>query len=121
MSAAGLCPPSARAANRRPSRDPHGQGCLLEEREMSMLSFTEARRRVLAIAIGCSGAVLVLCVPAAAAQVPPPTLTGESFAAGLFSPPAGLGSIAVTSATCDPAGSSSFSYQVSGPAAGPYL
>ena len=72
------------------------------------MSFTDAARRVLAIAIGCSVAVLALCVPAAAAaaQVPPPTLTGESFAAGLFTAPAGLGSIAVTSATCNPAGSS---------------
>ena len=89
---------------------------------MSKVSFTDSARRVLAIAIGCSVAVLVLCVPAAAtaAQVPPPTLTGESFAAGLFTTPAGLGSIAVTSANCNPAGSSSFSYQVSGPAAGPY-
>jgi hypothetical protein len=75
---------------------------------------------MLAIAIGCSVAVLALCVPAAAAQVPPRTLTGESFAAGLFTTPAGLGSIAVTSATCNPAGTSSFSYLVSGPATGPY-
>ena len=87
---------------------------------MSKVSFTGATRRVLAVAIGCSVAVLVLRVPAASAQVPPPTLTGESFAAGLFTTPAGLGSIAVTSASCNPAGSSSFSYRVSGPAAGPY-
>jgi len=90
---------------------------------MSRVSFTETTRRVPAIAAGCSVAVLVplvLCAPAAAAQAPPPTLTGESLAAGLFTTPAGLGSIAITSATCKPAASSSFSYQVSGPAAGPY-
>lgn len=90
---------------------------------MSWVSFTETTRRVLAIATGCSVAVLVplvLCAPAAAAQAPPPTLTGESLAAGLFTTPAGLGSIAITSATCKPSGSSSFSYEVSGPAAGPY-
>jgi len=75
---------------------------------------------VLAIAIGCLLSVLVLRVPAAAAQVPPPTLSGESFAAGLFTTPAGQGSIAVTSANCNPAGNSSFSYKVSGPATGPY-
>lgn len=87
---------------------------------MSMLPFTDAARRVFAIAIGSSVAMLVLCVPAAAAQVRPPTLTGESLAAGLFTTPPGLGSIAVTSAACNPAGNSSFSYRVSGPAAGPY-
>jgi hypothetical protein len=90
---------------------------------MSRVSFTETTRRGLAIATGCSVAVLVplvLCAPTAAAQAPPPTLTGESLAAGLFTAPAGLGSIAITSATCKPAASSSFSYQVSGPAAGPY-
>jgi hypothetical protein len=88
---------------------------------MSKVSFTEAARRVLGITIGSSVAVLTLSVPAAAAQVvPPPTLSGESFAAGLFTTPAGLGSIVVTSASCNPAGNSSFSYQVSGPAAGPY-
>jgi hypothetical protein len=78
---------------------------------------------LVAIAIGCSGAVLVplaLSAPAIAAQVPPPTLTGESFAAGLFTTPAGQGSITLTSASCDPAGTSTLSYQVSGPAAGPY-
>ncbi len=83
---------------------------------MSKVSITGAAL----LAVGCSVAVLELCVPAASAQAAPPTLTGESFAAGLFTTPAGLGSIAVTSASCNPAGNSSFSYQVSGPATGPY-
>lgn len=82
---------------------------------MSKVSFADVTRRVLAIAIGCSVAALVLGVPAAAAQVPPPTLNLESFVAG-----PGAGSIAVTSATCNPAGNSSFSYKVSGPASTPY-
>ena len=69
---------------------------------------------------GAAALALVAGGTAAAAQVPPSTLAGESFAAGLFTTPAGLGSIAVTSDNCNPAGSSSFSYQVSGPAAGPY-
>src|SRR5256714_14981822 len=63
-------------------------------------------------------AVLALNVPAASAQVPPPTLTGETFLGGLFTTePSSL----VTSASCDPTGTSTFTYQASGPAAGPYV
>jgi hypothetical protein len=74
-------------------------------------------RRVSAITIGCSAAVVVLAVPAAAAQVPPPTLNLELFTAAPFM---AVGSIAVTSATCNPAGDSSFRYRVSGSASTPY-
>ena len=63
-------------------------------------------------------AVLALNVPAASAQVPPPTLTGETFLGGLFTTePSSL----VTSASCDPTGTSTFTYQATGPAAGPYV
>ncbi|MFL5797313.1 MAG: hypothetical protein ACJ77A_05200 [Actinomycetota bacterium] len=63
-------------------------------------------------------AALVLPSAAASAQVPPPTLTGETLLAGLFAP--GTSSVVVTSANCDPTGTSSFTYQASGPAGGPY-
>jgi hypothetical protein len=58
--------------------------------------------------------------PAASAEVPPPTLTGETFLGGLFAPP-GTSTVIVTSASCDPSGTSTFTYQVTGPAAGPYV
>ena len=67
--------------------------------------------------------VAILAVPInVSAQAPPLTLTGESLAAGEFATPPGAGSITVTSASCDlsPTGTSSFSYQVSGVATGPY-
>ena len=63
-------------------------------------------------------AVLALNVPTASAHVPPPTLTGETFLGGLFTTEP---SSVVTSASCDPTGTSTFTYQVSGPAAGPYV
>jgi hypothetical protein len=89
---------------------------------MTQLRPTAGRRRgvvartlsVLAVAI----AVLALNVPAASAQVPPPTLTGETFLGGLFTTePSSL----VTSASCNPTGTSTFTYQATGPAAGPYV
>lgn len=89
---------------------------------MTQLRPTAARRRgvvaralsVLAVTI----AVLALNVPAASAQVPPPTLTGETFLGGLFTTePSSL----VTSASCNPTGTSTFTYQATGPAAGPYV
>jgi hypothetical protein len=61
-----------------------------------------------------------LSAPGSWAQAPQPTLSGESFAAGLFTTPSGLGSIAVTSASCNPSGTSTFTYAVLGPAAGYY-
>jgi hypothetical protein len=84
---------------------------------MTQLRPTAGRRRgvvartlsVLAVAI----AVLALNVPAASAQVPPPTFLG-----GLFTTEP---SSVVTSASCDPTGTSTFTYQVTGPAAGPYV
>ena len=89
---------------------------------MVQLRPTAGRRRgvvartlsVLAVTI----AVLALNVPAASAQVPPPTLTGETFLGGLFTTEP---SSVVTSASCNPTGTSTFTYQVTGPAAGPYV
>ena len=63
-------------------------------------------------------AVLALDVPVSSAQVPPPTLTGETFLGGLFTTEP---STLVTSASCDPTGTSTFTYQATGPAAGPYV
>jgi hypothetical protein len=74
----------------------------------------------MAVAIASVAAAFAVAASSAAAQTTPPTLTGESFAAGLFTTPPGLGSIVLTSANCNPAGTSTFSYAVSGPAAGPY-
>jgi hypothetical protein len=65
-------------------------------------------------------AALALPVGTASAQVPPPTLTGETLLGGLFVPPA-TSTVVVTSASCDPAGTSTFTYQASGPATGPYV
>ena len=65
-------------------------------------------------------AALTLPVAMASAQVPPPTLTGETLLGGLFAP-AGTSSVVVTSASCDPSGTSTFTYQVSGPAGPPYV
>lgn len=89
---------------------------------MVQLRPTAGRRRgvvartlsVLAITI----AALALNVPASSAQVPPPTLTGETFLGGLFTTEP---SSVVTSASCDPTGTSTFTYQTTGPAAGPYV
>jgi len=58
-----------------------------------------------------AAAPLLLAAPTASAQVPPPTLTGESLTGTTTT---------TTSATCDPGGTSTFSYQTSGVAAGPY-
>ena len=67
-------------------------------------------------------AILALAVQvtaASAAAVPPPTLTGETLLGGLFTPAAS--SVVVTSASCNPDGTSTFTYQASGPASGPYI
>ena len=56
---------------------------------------------------------LLLAAPTASAQVPPPTLTGETLSS--------LGpETTSTSFNCDPQGTSTFTYQTSGVAAGPY-
>lgn len=65
-----------------------------------------------------AGLALALTAATAAAQVPPPTLTGETFLGGLFA--SGVSSVAVTSANCDPAGTSTFTYFATGPAGPPY-
>jgi hypothetical protein len=89
---------------------------------MVQLRSTTGRRRgvvartlsVLVVTI----AALAFNVAASSAQVPPPTLTGETFLGGLFTTePSSL----VTSANCDPTGTSTFTYQATGPAAGPYV
>src|SRR5206468_3150257 len=61
-----------------------------------------------------------LTVATASAQTPPPTLTGETFLGGVFAPP-GTSSVEVTSASCDPSGTSTFTYRVSAPTEGPYV
>jgi hypothetical protein len=63
-------------------------------------------------------ASLIAVTAVAAPQVPAPTLTGETFLGGLFT--AEQSSVTVTSASCNPSGTSSFTYQASGPATGPY-
>src|SRR4051794_26076238 len=72
--------------------------------------------------IGLCGvtAALSLFVATAAAQAPPPTLTGETLVGGVFAPP-GMSSLVVTSASCNPSGNSTFTYQASGPAGPPYV
>jgi hypothetical protein len=74
-----------------------------------------------------TGFLLTLCVAivalavqlvGASAATPPPTLTGETLLGGLFTPEAS--SVVVTSASCDPGGTSTFTYQASGPASLPY-
>ena len=76
------------------------------------------RRQVL-VCLALLAGMLALS-SAASAQVPPPTLTGETFLGGLFDP-SGQSSVMVTSASCDPTGNSTFTYQASGPATGPYV
>ncbi len=70
--------------------------------------------------MGATVGALLLSIASASAQIPPPTLTGETLLAGLFVPPPGTSSVVVTSASCNPSGTSTFTYQASGPAAGPY-
>lgn len=58
---------------------------------------------------------IVLSLPTISAQiVPPPTLTGETLNAGFGS------QTFSTSSSCDPSNTSTFSYQTSGTATGPY-
>jgi hypothetical protein len=65
-------------------------------------------------------AALSLFVATASAQTPPPTLTGETLLGGLFAPP-GTSSLVVTLSSCNPSGTSTFTYQASGPAGPPYV
>jgi len=67
-----------------------------------------------------AGACALACAIAgtAAAQTVAPTLTGETLLSGVFA--GGTGSTVVTSESCNPSGTSSFSYQTSGIATGPY-
>ena len=64
-------------------------------------------------------AALAVQVAAASAAAPPPTLTGETLLGGLLAP-AAASSVVVTSASCNPGGTSTFTYQASGPASLPY-
>lgn len=54
---------------------------------------------------------MLFVAPAVHAQAAPPTLTGESL----------TGTNTITSASCNPDGTSTFSYSASGAAAGPYV
>jgi hypothetical protein len=67
--------------------------------------------------IGLLTCLLFFCWWAAsdAAQIPPPTLTGED----LLAHNSGVGAVS-TSGNCDPDGTSTFSFTASGPANGPY-
>jgi hypothetical protein len=69
-----------------------------------------AVRRAIA---GAVVAAAVFAAPASAAV--PATLSGE-----IFSNNPGEGSSSITSASCDPSGTSTFSFEASGPAVGPY-
>jgi hypothetical protein len=53
----------------------------------------------------------LFAAPSVHAQVPPPTLTGETLSGT---------TIATTSASCNPDGTSTFTYQTTGSASGPY-
>jgi hypothetical protein len=63
--------------------------------------------------LGAVVAAAVLAAPASAAV--PSTLSGE-----IFSNNPGEGSSSITAASCDPSGNSTFSFEASGPAIGPY-
>jgi hypothetical protein len=62
---------------------------------------------------GAVVAAAIFAAPASAAV--PATLSGE-----IFSNNPGEGSSSITSATCNPSGTSTFSFEASGPAIGPY-
>jgi len=68
-------------------------------------------KRLLSVLIAATP--LLLAAPTASAQVPPPTLTGETLSS--FGP-----ETTSTSFSCDPQGTSTFTYQTSGVAAGAY-
>lgn len=63
-------------------------------------------------------ALVALSSPGVLAQTLPPTLTGETFLGGQFAP--GTSSVVVTSASCNPSGTSTFTYSATGPSSGPY-
>jgi hypothetical protein len=72
--------------------------------------------KLLSLAAACIGACAF--AGTAGAQTVVPTLTGETLLSGVFA--GGSGSTVVTSESCNPAGTSSFSYESTGIAAGPY-
>jgi hypothetical protein len=85
---------------------------------LQMLPLSPIKSRMTA-ALAVTLALLALSSPAAMAQTPPPTLTGETFLGGQFAP--GVSTVTVMSANCNPGGTSTFTYNAMGPSSAPYL